>query len=129
MTWLELVGDSHSLFVDAGALYYFGSGLGSQQQLPTQVSFPAGTQIVDVAAGFSHMLAVTSKGEVYSWGHGTMGQLGHGEGKSGRRAKAPKLVEGLRGVAVARVFAGGFYSVAVTSTPAITLNSLIDYPI
>mmetsp|Transcript_7429 Transcript_7429/g.10544 ORF Transcript_7429/g.10544 Transcript_7429/m.10544 type:complete len:81 (-) Transcript_7429:2391-2633(-) len=35
--------------------------------------------IVDVGCGESHSVALTSEGEVYSWGGGSMGQLGLGD--------------------------------------------------
>ena len=35
--------------------------------------------IVDVHCGESHSVALTAKGEVYTWGGGSMGQLGLGD--------------------------------------------------
>ena len=35
--------------------------------------------IVDIAAGLSHSLAITATGQVFSWGSGSYGRLGHGD--------------------------------------------------
>lgn len=40
---------------------------------------PIGTEIVDLAASVSHIVAVLSTGEVYGWGNGRKGQLSHPE--------------------------------------------------
>lgn len=45
-----------------------------------------------VAAGFTHSLAVTVKGQTYSWGYGGFFQLGHG-GKQDE--KEPRLIKRL----------------------------------
>lgn len=37
---------------------------------------PTGTVVVDLAAGFRHVVAVLDNGEVYGWGNGKKGQLG-----------------------------------------------------
>ena len=38
-----------------------------------------GFRIRDIAAGSSHSAAVTSSGELYTWGFGEYGRLGHGD--------------------------------------------------
>jgi protein ATS1 len=40
---------------------------------------PTGTEVVDLAASVSHVVAVLSNGEVYGWGSGRKGQLGQPE--------------------------------------------------
>lgn len=39
----------------------------------------SGHQIVQVAAGGGHSLALTEEGTIYAWGHGARGQLGNGQ--------------------------------------------------
>jgi alpha-tubulin suppressor-like RCC1 family protein len=44
---------------------------------PTTVHALLGVHIVEVAAGLNHTLARSASGDVYSWGVGDCGQLGH----------------------------------------------------
>lgn len=46
-------------------------------------------RIRDIACGSSHSAAITSSGELYSWGLGEYGRLGHGDNTTQLR---PKLV-------------------------------------
>lgn len=36
-------------------------------------------KVVQISCGWRHTLAVTDKDNVFSWGRGTSGQLGHGD--------------------------------------------------
>ena len=54
-----------------------------------------GKKIVSVSCGDKHTVCVTSDGEVYSWGAGRMGALGHGNTES---VDLPKRIEGLQGI-------------------------------
>ena len=66
--------------------------------------------VVAVAAGGSHSLALTADGRVYAWGLGNSGQLGLG---SFSNALTPTLVPTLSNVVA--IAAGGSHSLAVTS--------------
>lgn len=46
---------------------------------PVQVKFPHEQKVVQISCGWRHTLAVTERQNVFSWGRGTNGQLGHGE--------------------------------------------------
>jgi len=59
---------------------------------PTPVPSMQGRRIVSVAAGGWHCLALSREGEVYSWGDGAYGSLGHADGSA--RA-APSRIESL----------------------------------
>ncbi|CAN1357307.1 PH, RCC1 and FYVE domains-containing protein 1 [Linum perenne] len=59
--------------------------------------------VEDVACGSYHVAALTSKSEVYTWGKGSNGQLGHGD-KENR--SMPKLVDFLRSKQVRNVVCG-----------------------
>ncbi|KAI1399682.1 RCC1/BLIP-II [Hypoxylon fuscum] len=37
---------------------------------------PSGTEVIDLAAGFRHVVAVLDNGDAYGWGNGRKGQLG-----------------------------------------------------
>lgn len=71
-----------------------------------------GAGFVGIACGFAHALAVSSSGQLYSWGWNNYGQLGLGNVDS---SAIPKRVE-VPDLEWTRTFAGGNYSAAVTST-------------
>lgn len=49
------------------------------KNLPTQVAGALQNEPISVlTCGWRHNFAVTRRGEVYSWGRGGTGQLGHG---------------------------------------------------
>jgi alpha-tubulin suppressor-like RCC1 family protein len=57
-----------------------GNGTLNDSATPTQVSFPAGTELVDMEAGFLHSMALDSNGNLWSWGMNSFGELGTGTG-------------------------------------------------
>lgn len=59
---------------------------------PVQVKIPNEQKVVQVSCGWRHTLAVTEQGNVFSWGRGTNGQLGHGESVD---RNMPKIIEAL----------------------------------
>ncbi|KAL3630244.1 Ultraviolet-B receptor uvr8 [Castilleja foliolosa] len=59
---------------------------------PVQVKFPLDQKVVDISCGWRHTLAVTEKQNVFSWGRGTNGQLGHGDSVD---RNVPKVIEAL----------------------------------
>ncbi|XP_062095114.1 ultraviolet-B receptor UVR8 isoform X1 [Humulus lupulus] len=59
---------------------------------PVQVKFPHEQKVVKISCGWRHTLAVTERQNVFSWGRGTNGQLGHGESVD---RNTPKMVEAL----------------------------------
>ncbi|CAN4114560.1 unnamed protein product [Withania somnifera] len=46
---------------------------------PVQVKFPHDQKVILISCGWRHTLAVTERQNVFSWGRGTNGQLGHGD--------------------------------------------------
>ncbi|TMX00184.1 hypothetical protein EJD97_001277 [Solanum chilense] len=46
---------------------------------PVQVKFPHDQKVILISCGWRHTLAATERQNVFSWGRGTNGQLGHGE--------------------------------------------------
>jgi len=48
-----------------------------------------GKDVVDIAAGGAHSACISSAGELYTWGKGRYGRLGHGDSDDQTR---PKLV-------------------------------------
>jgi len=72
-----------------------------------------GKVVTMVAAGANHSLCLTERGDVYSCGFNAKGQLGLAEE---RTVTVWTHVVGLRGMRVARIFAGGDHSWAVLGT-------------
>jgi alpha-tubulin suppressor-like RCC1 family protein len=70
-----------------------------------------GVHISAVAAGLSHSLALSEAGEIYSFGRGEEGQLGHGNTV---RQLTPLLVAAQQSVRVSTVAAGCTHSLALS---------------
>ena len=109
---------------DDGQLYAWGRGnegqLGLGDYRPRTVPAlvkalgeqSAGTSVLQVACGAAHTIALCDNGDVYTWGRGGFGRLGHGDVRS---LKAPRLVRGgLAGVVCAQVACGFAYTAAVS---------------
>ncbi|XP_033102974.1 RCC1 domain-containing protein 1-like [Anneissia japonica] len=68
-------------------------------------------RVCHVTCGKDHVLFLTESGEVYSYGIGSRGQLGHGQPDS---EKSPRVVEALQGITVSAVSCGGWHSAALS---------------
>ncbi|HET7016753.1 MAG TPA: hypothetical protein VFI65_22715 [Streptosporangiaceae bacterium] len=90
-----------------------GIGTFDSSDSPVAVKLPDGVTITKVAAGGRHTLAVTSTGQVLSWGYNFRGQLGDGNNATQR---LPVTVPLPSGTVVTAVAAGDIDSLAVTST-------------
>jgi alpha-tubulin suppressor-like RCC1 family protein len=124
-------GEDHSLAVTStGQLYAFGSnrfgqlgnpaGSGTELANPTplRVSLPgAAGPVVQIAAGSSHSLALTSTGQLYAFGSNEFGQLGSADNSGTSNPTLPTRVvlPGATGP-VSQIAAGAFHSLALTST-------------
>ncbi|XP_073144500.1 ultraviolet-B receptor UVR8 [Henckelia pumila] len=76
-------------------------------------------KIIQVSCGEYHTAAITEKGEVYTWGLGSMGQLGHCSLQSGDKELLPRRVVSLDGVFIKNVSCGGVHTCALTETGAL----------
>lgn len=56
---------------------------------PRVIDSLRGKEVVDIAAGGAHSACITANGELYTWGKGRYGRLGHGDSEDQPR---PKLV-------------------------------------
>lgn len=100
-------GDYHNLGLDSSGQAY---------SLPSPLHFssmPGGAQprVKQVVCGKEHCMLLTEHGQVYSWGGGTRGQLGHGTLTS---EESPKLVMALDGMRIVKIAAGGWHSAAIS---------------
>ncbi|KAG6398548.1 hypothetical protein SASPL_140013 [Salvia splendens] len=69
-----------------------GVGNNTDHCSPVQVNFPLNQKVVNISCGWRHTLAVTDRQNVFSWGRGTNGQLGHGDAVD---RNVPKIIEAL----------------------------------
>ncbi|KAJ9540574.1 LOW QUALITY PROTEIN: hypothetical protein OSB04_027080 [Centaurea solstitialis] len=72
-------------------------------------------KITQVSCGEYHSAAISEDGEVYTWGLGNMGQLGHYSLQSGDKELIPRRVVALNGIFVKDVASGGVHTCAVTT--------------
>ncbi|PWA60109.1 Brevis radix-like domain-containing protein [Artemisia annua] len=111
----------HSLTVGlttSGHVYTMGSTvygqLGNPQcdgKLPCLVEGKLANSFVDeVTCGAYHVTVLTSKNEVYTWGKGANGRLGHGDIED---RKSPTIVESLRDRHVKYISCGSNYTAAI----------------
>ena len=96
-----------------GQLGIPGDNTGLSYPTPAAVDLPVGTQVVQVATGDGHALALTATGLVYAWGDGTNGDLGQGSSTSEERT--PVEVQFPPGTEIASLAAGQYVSYAVTA--------------
>ncbi|PHT56986.1 hypothetical protein CQW23_05472 [Capsicum baccatum] len=80
---------------------------------------PELVKITQVSCGEYHTAAISEKGEVYTWGLGSMGQLGHCSLQSGDKELLPRRVVSLDGIFIKEVACGGVHSCAVTAKGAL----------
>ncbi|XP_052802250.1 serine/threonine-protein kinase Nek9-like [Mya arenaria] len=95
-------------------LYYFDSA--SAELTPIELN--PKVKIRTTAVGADHVIVVTTESQVYTWGDGSKGQLGHGDLTS---LAKPKLVEALTGKSITRACCGEGFSV-FTSDRGIVLT-------
>uniref|UniRef100_A0A0D3FL27 Uncharacterized protein n=1 Tax=Oryza barthii TaxID=65489 RepID=A0A0D3FL27_9ORYZ len=80
---------------------------------------PELVKIVRVSCGEYHTAAISENGEVYTWGLGSMGQLGHCSLQSGDKELIPRRVVALDRTVIRDVSCGGVHSCAVTEDGAL----------
>lgn len=121
----------------AGTLFAWGKqregqcGIGyaqTDQVVPVLVHHLQNEVLVDVACGYTHSVALSTTGKVFSWGLGEYGQLGTG---SVYQAK-PEEIKGLQAGMVlppdkvSRVACGSFHSAVITERAVVVSQC---YPI
>lgn len=119
-------GTHHSLAVsDQGTLYSWGCGYNGclghgdehMRSSPTLVEALSEVNVMSVAGGEYHSLATVQRGgemgqQVYSWGKGHQGQLGHANFDS---QSLPQAVESLQNIRIHKIVAAANFSCALFS--------------
>lgn len=126
--WNILSGYRHSAAItEDGKLYTWGEGDhgrlghgdGNGRQIPTLVH--SLNDVGSVACGSSHTLVVSQDGKnVWSFGSGEHGKLGHGEIA---KVFKPKLIEALQGLTIQKVCAGTTFSMALTTSGRVSIDT------
>ncbi|WOL05151.1 ultraviolet-B receptor UVR8 [Canna indica] len=80
---------------------------------------PELVKIRQVACGEYHTAAISEDGEVYTWGLGSMGQLGHCSLQSADKELLPRRVVALDGISVKDVACGGVHTCVLTAQGAL----------
>ena len=121
-TWVYKMdaGGMHSLVLDhAGKVHSFGDGNAGQLGLnSTTIKMTPqliaeiidGKTIIEISAGAFHSLVLGDMGDVYSFGYGWLGRLGHGDNYSSYR---PQKIEHLGGTKIKAISAGGNHSLVL----------------
>jgi alpha-tubulin suppressor-like RCC1 family protein len=93
-----------------------GNGGSTQSTVPVAVDQSGsllGKQVVAIAAGSGHSLALCSDGSVAAWGSNTSGQLGTGLTASSQTPVPVSTATALNGVVVTRIAAGANHALAL----------------
>ena len=85
----------NALFRGKGDYHRLGHGTDEHVRKPKKVAAFAGKKVVDIATGSLHCVAVTSTGEVFTWGDNDEGQQGDGTTNAVQR---PRVVMALQGI-------------------------------
>uniref|UniRef100_A0A8B9QC21 HECT-type E3 ubiquitin transferase n=1 Tax=Apteryx owenii TaxID=8824 RepID=A0A8B9QC21_APTOW len=120
-------GEAHTLALnDKGQVYAWGLATDGQLGLPGTeecIRVPrlknnlSEIQIVQVACGYYHSLALSKGSEVFSWGQNKYGQLGLGY--EYKKQTSPHVIKSLLGIPFAQIAAGGAHSFVLTLSGAI----------
>ncbi|XP_071496413.1 E3 ubiquitin-protein ligase HERC2-like [Diadema antillarum] len=122
---IQIVGGEQTLFAVTADGKLYATGYGASGRLgiggtdsvstPTLLESIQHVHIKKVAvnSGGKHALALSVEGEVYSWGEGEDGKLGHG---NRTQCDRPRVIESLRGKEVIDIACGGAHSACITSS-------------
>ncbi|XP_063377365.1 probable E3 ubiquitin-protein ligase HERC4 [Cydia fagiglandana] len=95
-----------------------GSNLGSHtQDKPKIVKSLATRNVIQIACGSYHSLALTNNGDIYAWGANTYGQCGLGTVTN--KELTPQHIASLQGVPIAMIACGSNHTFALTKSGAV----------
>ena len=109
-------GPRHTLALASdGTVYSWGYGGDGQlghgdyqlQTMPVQIRVLKGEHVIDLSCGDKHSAALTSGGDVFTWGDGSLGQLGLGDF---RKQHTPHRVMELQGKMILQISCGAYHT-------------------
>ena len=128
-------GVTHSVAWTTSTMYTWGSGMfgalghgGTENEpLPRVVEALTGRRIKGVAVDH-HTLAWLEGGELFAWGYGYGGRLGHGQVQEGEdpNVLVPRVVQALAGQKVVHATAGNHSIVSTASGEVYTTGMIRD---
>uniref|UniRef100_A0A0N4ZUZ2 Regulator of chromosome condensation protein n=1 Tax=Parastrongyloides trichosuri TaxID=131310 RepID=A0A0N4ZUZ2_PARTI len=98
-----------------------------------------GPTIIKIASGENHLICLSTKGEIYTFGDLSKGQLGRVSGKnpcrkkayydnaSGTSIKVPNIISNGKVIRFNNIFAGGFWSMAIAVNGDVYVSGLNNY--
>ncbi|MEE6488184.1 hypothetical protein FKM82_015154 [Ascaphus truei] len=120
-------GEAHTLALnDKGQVFSWGlatdgqlglPGVEEYTRVPRNIKSLSEIQIVQVACGHHHSLALSKASDVYAWGQNRYGQLGLGYEL--KKESAPRQIKSLSGIPFSQIAAGGAHSFALTLSGAV----------
>jgi alpha-tubulin suppressor-like RCC1 family protein len=114
LTKLEFLQNNRIQLIDSGiAFTSCVTTSNSLYNIPVQIhKFEKRQKIKKLRVGNENGILLTANGDVFTWGCGLRGQLGHGEISTEIQ---PKLVEALSGIKIVDIDTSGFHSHAISS--------------
>lgn len=94
---------------------HLGHGTEETKFRPKVIELLRYLHVIDIAAGLDHSLSATTDGNVYSWGDGHGGNLGHGDQEN---QSTPRRIEYFsdNGIKAISVCGGAFHSAVISSS-------------
>jgi len=102
--------------ISDGVLSGTGNSLNSTTEdalLPKALESTIVLDAQNIACGKCHAVLVTKQGEIFSWGEGKGGKLGHGLETD---AQKPKFISSVRGLGFKSLACGDFHTCAITQS-------------
>jgi alpha-tubulin suppressor-like RCC1 family protein len=93
-----------------------GNGTATSSSIPVGVILPAGTTVTAIACGQNHSLALTSSGQVLTWGYNYSGQLGNGTTTNSSTPAVITISSGPLAPPAIAIAGGGNHSLARLAT-------------
>jgi alpha-tubulin suppressor-like RCC1 family protein len=111
-------GQAHSIVVADGQVWAWGNndygelgtGFHSLSYRPLRLGLQAKVNIIEVACGAAHSLALAQDGVVFAWGNNEFGQLGTGDREN---SEYPKMIQSLQGTYVDHIYCGDHHNAAI----------------